>query len=126
MKSLLVTRVQPFTPDSESAEVTLQSERGEITVFSHPCEVKVGDTVPNHVFSMDAEAQAAFLHDWPEDEQDQRSAERLERIGTFSYRGCGRVVNQSEGLIEVLGFVIDLGDVPCDGPIEFECKRLDL
>jgi hypothetical protein len=126
MKSLVVTRVQPFTPDSESAEVTLQSERGEITVFSYPCDVKVGDTVPNHIFSMDAEAQAAFLQDWPEHEQNKRSSERLERIGTFSYRGCGRVVNQSEGLVEVLGFIIDIGDVPCDGPIEFECKRLDL
>ena len=126
MDTLLVSQVTPFSPDSESAAVRLRSEHGEIVVFSYPCEVAVGDIVPNLLSCILKEAQAAYLTDWPDAEQQVRSAERLEKIGPFAYRGCGRVVDQQEGIIEVLGFRIEFGDVPCDGPIEFECERIDL
>ena len=75
---------------------------------------------------LDAEAQAASLSDWPEELQEERAQERLEKIGPYAYRGCGRVVDRQSGLIEVLGFHIDLGKVPCDGAVEFECVRMDL
>lgn len=126
MDTLLVSQVTPFSPDSESAAVRLRSERGEIVVFSYPCEVVVGDVVPNLLGCILKEAQAAYLTDWPDAEQQARSAERLEKVGPFAYRGCGRVVDQQEGIIEVLGFRIEFSDVPCDGPIEFECERIDL
>lgn len=126
MDTLIVSQVTPFSPDSESAEVRLRSEQGEIVVFSYPCDVAVGDLVPNLLGCILKEAQAAYLNDWPESEQQARSVERLEKVGPFAYRGCGRVVDQQEGIIEVLGFRIDLGDVPCDGHIDFECERVDL
>ena len=118
MDSLTITRVEPFSPGDESAEVTLRSTRGEITVFCYPCALKVGDVVHNLLRGMPTEAQAAYLNDWPEDEKELRARERLERTGPFAYRGCGHVVDQSAGVIEVLGFRIELGDVPCEGPIE--------
>lgn len=126
MNPLTVTRVEPFAPGSESAEVTLRSDHGEITVFSYPCEAKVGDVVANLLYGMATETQAAFLSDWPDDEKEVCSRERLEKIGPFAYRGCGHVVDQMSGLISVLGFLINLGEVPCDGPIEFNCERIDL
>ncbi|RYX80135.1 hypothetical protein EON83_29925 [bacterium] len=126
MEQLTVARVDFFAPGSESADVTLRSDRGEIVVFSYPCEVAEGDVIPNRLSGLTSEALAAYLNDWPESEKEERSQERLEKIGPYAYRGCGRVVNQAEGLIEVLGFVIDLGEVPCDGHIEFECERIDL
>lgn len=126
MDSLTITSVEPFSPGDESAEVTLRSTRGEITVFCYPCRLKVGDVVPNLLRGMPTEAQAAYLNDWPEDEKEMRSREYLEKIGPFAYRGCGRVVDQTSGVIEVLGFRIELGDVPCEGPVDFECERVDL
>lgn len=126
MNLLKVIRVEPFSEGSESASVSLRSVRGEIIVFSFPCQVKVGDVVPNHLYGMSGEAQAAYLSDWPDEEKESRSEERLEKTGPFAYRGCGHVIDQSSGTIEVLGFRVELGEVPCDGPVEFECERIDL
>lgn len=126
MKPLLVARVRRLSPDDDSAEVTLRSEQAELVAFSHPCEVEEGASVLNRLYVLDGNIQAAYLSDWPEDVQHDRGAERFERTGTFSYRGVGRVVDREEGLVEVLGFVFDFGDVPCDGHAEFECVRLAL
>ena len=126
MKPLLVSRVERFSPGDDSAEVTLRSELGELVAFSYPCSVETGAYVPNRLHVLDGDIKAAYLSDWPEDLRFERSAERIERTGPFSYRGVGRVIDQSEGLVHVLGFVLDFGDVPCDGPVEFECLRVDL
>ncbi|MEN3294378.1 MAG: hypothetical protein V7642_3631 [Burkholderiales bacterium] len=58
--------------------------------------------------------------------KDASSSERLDRLENYPYRGCGRVIDQAEGLVEVLGFIVDFGSVPCDGPVEFEIERLSL
>jgi hypothetical protein len=126
MNSLTVIRVEPFSEGSESASVTLRSALGEMTVFSYPCEVKVGDVIPNRLYGMSSEAQAAYLSDWPDEEKQLRSEERLEKTGPFAYRGCGNVIDQPSGTIEVLGFRVELGEVPCDGAVEFECERIDI
>jgi hypothetical protein len=75
---------------------------------------------------LDGEVRAAYLEDWPDEDKAAASIQRLERYGTFSYRGVGRVVDQQEGLIEVKGFIIDFGDLPWDGAVEFVCTRIDL
>ena len=126
MNSLTVIRVEPFSEGSESASVTLRSAHGEKTVFSYPCEVKVGDLIPNKLYGILSEAQAAYLSDWSDEEKLLRSEHRLEKTGPFGYRGCGHVIDQPSGTIEVFGFRVELGEVPCDGPIEFECERIDL
>jgi hypothetical protein len=126
MQTLLVERVEPYAPDDESASVTLKSPLGEIVVFCYPCELKAGEHVTNHLSALDADARAAALSDWPEDFVEEKSREWLEKVGPYAYRGCGRVIDQESGLIEVLGFHIELGEVPCDGAVEFECMRIDL
>jgi len=126
MNTLVVTHVEPFSQGSDSAEVTLTGKLGEITVFCYPCDLKVGDIVPNHLSGSATEAFAAYLSDWPEDLRAAKAKERLERTGPFSYRGCGRVINKSAGLIEVFGFIIEIDDIPCNGPIEFELERVSL
>lgn len=35
-------------------------------------------------------------------------------------------MNQATGLGEVLGFVLELDELPCTGFVEFECARLSL
>ena len=126
MKPLLVAHVERFRPGDESAEVTLRSELGELVAFSRPCDVETGAFVPNRLHVLDGDTKAAYLSDWPEDLRSDRSAERIERTGPFSYRGVGRVIDQSAGLVQALGFVFDFGDVPCDGHVEFECLRVDV
>jgi hypothetical protein len=126
MRSISVSAVSPYTPGDECAEVTLTSELGEIVAFCHPCSLKVGDVIPNRLAVLDGEVRAAYLSDWSDAAKAESSTEKLERTGTYSYRGCGLVVDQAEGLVEVLGFVIDFGEVPCDGPVEFEIERLDV
>jgi hypothetical protein len=125
LKSLLVIDVKPYSPGDECAEVTLRSERGEVVAFHFPCSLVAGDLVPNRLSILEGEVRAAFLSDWTDESKASASTERLERIGNYAYRGCGRVLNQETGLVEVLGFVIDFGEVPCDGPVEFEIARLD-
>jgi len=36
------------------------------------------------------------------------------------------ILDRNAGLIEVLGFHIEIGEIPCEGPVEFECLRLDI
>jgi len=126
MNDLLVTGVRPFSPGDESAEVTLSSGEAEVVAFSYPCSLAVGDRVPNLLSVLDGQAKAPSFDDWPEDEKAYLSQERLERIGTWDYAGCGRCLDRTRGLIVVKGFVIDVGVVPFDGPVEFEIKRLSV
>lgn len=124
--TVVVSRVEPYSPDDECASVTLRSSLGEITAFCWGRELKEGDTIENRLSALDAEARAVYLQDWPEEEKEEKSNERLEQIGPYAYRGVGRVIDQDSGLIEVLGFKIELGDVTCDGLVEFECTRVDV
>jgi len=39
---------------------------------------------------------------------------------------CNVVADQAAGQVEVLGFVLELVDLPCTGFVEFECMRLDV
>lgn len=125
-KTLRVTSVEPFAPDDESASVTVQSDTGEITAFCWPCSFGVGDPAENRLSACDGNVRAAFISDWSQEEKDALSSDQLERTGHFAYRGRGRVVDQQMGLVQVHGFIIDFGDVPCDGYVEFEIDRLDL
>jgi len=126
MNTLVVERTEPYAPDDESASVTLRSACGEIVAFCYPCDLKVGDHIENHLSALDAKVQAAYLTDWTEEEKQERSKERLEKVGPYAYRGCGRVLDQASGLIEVLGFHIELGAVPYSGAVEFEFIRVDI
>lgn len=126
MDTIVVTAVRPYAPGDECAEVTLRSERGEVVAFCFPCDLKVGDVVPNRLSILDGEVRAAYLSDWPNEMKDALSSEMLERIGNYAYRGRGLVIDQEEGLVEVLGFIVDFGSVPCDGPVEFDIERLDV
>lgn len=124
--TLVVSRVEPYSPGDECATVILRSSLGEIAAFCWGRELTEGDTVENCLSALDAEARAAYLQDWPEEEKEEKSQERLEKVGPYAYRGVGRVIDPNSGLIEVLGFKIELGDVPCDGVVEFECARVDV
>jgi hypothetical protein len=127
MDTLLVTDVKPFAAGSASAEVTLRSENGEIVTFCHPCEYTIGARVPNRLRGeFVTHALAPSLSDWTPEEQVRLSEERLERLKGLAYRGCGTVLDRKAGLVAVKGFLLELGEVPCDGPLEFECGRIDL
>lgn len=124
MDTLVVKRVESL---GESAEVTLASDRGEIVAFCHPCNLVAGQRVPNRLHGACESVKAAFLTDWPEEAKLLRAAERLESVGSFTYRGCGKVRDQSGGLVEVLGFIVDVGEaLPFDGPLEFESMRISI
>ncbi|HZF98035.1 MAG TPA: hypothetical protein VEY92_07295 [Pseudoxanthomonas sp.] len=122
MPQLTAKRVNHY---GDCAEVTLTSANAELIAFCFPGEVSEGDRVPNLLYAFDSSVQAAYLMDWPEDKKLLAGAERLERIGPSGYRGCGRVVDEQAGLVEVFGFVIQFEEVPWDGPVEFECMRID-
>nr|WP_315209324.1 hypothetical protein [uncultured Albidiferax sp.] len=126
MQTLLVDRVEPYAPGDESSSVTLRSAHGFIDAFCFMRDLVEGEFVDNALFAVDAEIEAAVLLDWPEDLQAQRSAERIEKIGPYAYRGVGHVVDQPAGIIEVLGFRIAVGEVPCEGAVEFSFMRVDI
>lgn len=123
MNKLTVVLVDP--PNDEAASVTLRSKTGEVTAFCHPCDLKPGDLIGNRLAVLDAEVLAAFLSDWPEDEKEALSTEWIERTGHYSYRGRGRVIDQAEGLVEVQGFIVEMG-APCNGYVDFDIMRLDI
>lgn len=123
MNKLTVVLVDP--PDDEAASVTLRSEQGELTAFCHPCDLKAGDVIGNRLAVLEADVLATFLSDWPEDEKAALSTEWIERTGHYSYKGRGRVIDQVEGLVEVLGFIIRM-DAPCEGYVDFDIRRFDI
>jgi hypothetical protein len=126
MQTLLVDRVEPYSSGDKCSSVTLRSAHGQIDAFCFARDLVEGDLVDIDLFALDAEIQAAYLWDWPEDLKAQRSVERIEKIGPYAYRGVGRVVDQAAGIIEVLGFRIDVGEVLCDGAVEFSFARVDI
>lgn len=129
LDSLAVVRVDLY---GESASVTLSSGRSEITVYCWPCDARPGEHVHN-ALSGDGGLVAACLDDWPADLKAGRSVERLERWaaegnGTWSWRGCGRLVDADRGIVDVLGFRIECEglDMPVGSAVEFECERVSL
>ena len=123
MNKLTVVLVDP--PDDEAASVTVRSEQGELTAFCHPCDLKAGDVIDNRLAVLEAAVLATCLSDWPDDEKAALSTEWIERTGHYSYRGRGRVIDQAQGLVEVLGFIIEM-DAPCEGYVDFNIRRLDI
>lgn len=88
--ALLVTDVDRFSQDSENASVTLSSGIGEVVIFDYLCNAKVGSCVPNRPDVLDAPVlRSPYFADWSNENRDFASADRLERTGEFSYRGCG-------------------------------------
>lgn len=125
--ALLVTDVDRFSQDSESASVTLSSGIGEVVVFDYPCNAKVGSYVPNRLGVLEAPVlRSPYFADWSDEDRDLASADRLERTGEFSYRGCGFVLDSNDGLVLVRGFVLAFGELPIGAQhVEFEVTRLD-
>ncbi|GGC21228.1 hypothetical protein [Pseudoduganella buxea] len=123
MDMLTVTLVDP--PDDEDASVTLRSEKGELVAFCWPCDLKIGDVIENRLSALEADVLATYFSDWPENEKEALSTERIERVGHYAYRGRGRVIDQMEGLVEVQGFIIEMGALS-DGHVDFEISRLDI
>ena len=124
MNQLTIKKIDFY--GGETASVTLESENSSIEVFCHPCEYSVGEKVDNLLRVLDADVKAAYLSDWSAEIIERASKERIEKTGPYSYVGCGKVVDESKGVIEVQGFNIVVGEVPCQGIVEFEIDRLDL
>lgn len=129
---MTVTCIEPIGggTGSDDASITLRCGATEITVFSFGRIVTVGDTVQEALSALDCEIRAAYLVDWPEDVKNELAQDRIEKTALpYGYRGCGRVVDQENGVIEVFGFLIYVGDLDFVWPgavVEFECLRLDL
>ena len=125
---LLVRHVEPFSLGSESASVTLSSGQSEVIAFCWPCSVSEGSHVPNRLHVLDETLlRAAYLDDWPASQRELAETERLAPTGTYSYAGCGKVLDADRGLVFALGFVLDFGEIPAGcAYVEFEITRLDL
>lgn len=99
-------------------------------VFSFGRLLHLGDPVREPLSALDCDVRAAYLEDWPEDVKSELGRDRIEATSwPYGYRGCGRVVDQDNGIIEVLGFFIDVGELDFvwpGAPVEFDCIRLDL
>ncbi|MYM27412.1 hypothetical protein GTP58_03630 [Duganella sp. CY15W] len=126
MATLSVISVEPYSPGNECASVKLSSGKGEVVAFCWPCSLNVGDVVENRLSTLEGQAQAAYFSDWPDDEIEALSTEWMESTGSYSYKGRGLVIDASEGLVEVNGFVIELDDVFGEGHVDFEITRLDV
>jgi len=127
MNELLIKKIEPIGSDPESASVTLSNGENEIVVFCHPCWYEVGQLVPNLLNALDTEKlQSPYCEDWPAQEKEELSQEKLERMENWAYKGCGTVLDQSNGIFRVKGFNIDVGELPCYGHVEFVINRIDL
>ncbi|VWC41879.1 hypothetical protein BLA13014_06953 [Burkholderia aenigmatica] len=127
MEQVVVMHVAPYSTDSECAAVTLRCGEHAITVFSFGGDARVDDIVRTPVSAVDCEVRAACLDDWPDDARRAASRQWIGKTGNpYGYRGCGWVIDREQGLIDVVGFTLDMGELPCDGAVEFECLRLDL
>lgn len=124
MNQLTVKKVMFY--GEETATVTLESEAASIDVFCHMCKYKEGDKIDNLLQVLDADVKAAYLTDWPEELIKEKSKERLEKTGSYSYIGCGKVIETESSIVEVQGFRIELDEIPTQDIVEFKISRLDL
>lgn len=124
MKYLTVKKIDHY--GDETASVILESDTSSVEVFCHLCEYKEGDKIENLLHVLDADVKTASLSDWPNELIEENSKERLEKTGPYSYKGCAKVIDFENCIIEVLGFRIEVEDMPYQGAIEFEISRLDL
>jgi len=124
MNQLIVKKVDYY--GDETATVTLESNITSIEVFCHLCNYQEGDKIENLLHPLDVDFKSAYLSDWPADLIEEKSQERLEKVGPFSYTGCGKVIDKENNIIEVKGFCIELNDTTYSDAIEFEIERLDL
>lgn len=124
MNQLTVKNVEFY--GDETASVTLENENSSVEVFCHLCKYSEGDKVNNLLRVLDADVRAAHLSDWPADMIEEASRERIKKTGPYSYEGIGKVIDEHKGIIEVQGFRIEVGELPCQGSVEFEIDRLDL
>lgn len=124
MNQLTVKKVEFY--GEETATVTVESEAASIDVFCHMCEYKEGDKIDNLLQVLDADVKAAYLTDWPEELIKEKSKERLEKTGSYSYIGCGKIVETESSIVEVQGFRIELDEIPAQDIVEFKISRLDL
>ncbi len=126
LPELLVEAVDYFTPDSESATVTLRSNVGVIQAFCHPCSLQAGDYVKNELSAWVDELRAAYLIDWPDELKTELATESLQQLDDYAYRGCANVLDLANGLIVVNGFCFDVGEIPFNGTLEFEFSKVIL
>jgi hypothetical protein len=124
MNQLTVKKVEFY--GEETATVTLESEAASIDVFCHMCEYKEGDKIDNLLQVLDADVKAAYLTDWPEELIKEKSKERLEKTGPYSYIGCGKIIETESSIVEVQGFRIELDEISTQDIVEFKISRLDL
>jgi predicted ABC-class ATPase len=106
MNQLTVKKVEFY--GDQTACVTLDSGISTITVFSHLCDCREGDKVDNLLRVLDAEVKTAYLSDWSNEVKREKSRERIEQTGPYSYVGCGSVVDRENGIIQVNGFCIEM------------------
>lgn len=124
MNQLTVKKVDFY--GDETAIVTLESDISTVEVFCHLCEYEEGDKIENFLQVLDSKAKAAYLPDWPDGLIKEKTKERLDKTGSFSYTGCGKVIDTESSIIEVQGFRIELDETPAADIVEFEISRLDL
>lgn len=132
MQNVTVICIEPIGGGTETddASITLRCGSTEVTAFLFGCVAHVGDIVHAPLSALDSEVRAAYLEDWPDDVKNEFHRERIEKTEQpYGYRGYGHVVDQKQGIIEVLGFRIDVGgiDFVANGTaVEFDCSRLDM
>ncbi|WP_298773842.1 hypothetical protein [uncultured Shewanella sp.] len=90
------------------------------------CEYKEGNKIDDLLQVLGADVKAAYLTDWLEELIKEKSKERLDKTGSYSYIGCGKVVETESSIVEVQGFRIDLDEIPTQDIVEFKISRLDL
>ncbi|MBN3727954.1 hypothetical protein [Burkholderia sp. Ac-20379] len=133
MLDVCVVRVEPFYIGADDASICLRCGETEIVAFHNGISsvVRVGDVLRS---PLDAgpgfTLEAASLPDWPAELKQSLALEKLEKTPRpYGYKGVGRVMDRDRGIVSVLGFQIDFGDVlgiPNGDAVNFECERLDV
>lgn len=133
MPTVFVTRVEPFCDGADDASIFLRSGETEIVAFHNGISsvLRVGDSLRRPLTpGADFTVEAAYLPDWPADLKKSLALEKLEKTSNpYGYRGVGRVIDSEDGIVSVLGFSIDFGDVfgvPNGDAVNFECERIDV
>lgn len=112
----------------DSADLTLANGVSTVVAFCHPCSYQLGQTIHDALHPVEVdELQSPYFQDWPPDEKAMAGAPRLERYCRSGYCGCGKVIDESAGLVEVLGFVFDFGETPAGAEVvQFRFARLNV
>lgn len=119
---MLVEQIEWIDEEAKEAIVTLKNEGQTIKCFSCPCVVKLNSEIDNILECLDTKNVLISEND----------SQIIKKEKIFEYEIHGKLINRSEGFVNVFGMIIHIDEIQIPGDIVenmnicFSTSRIDI